>query len=97
MARSLTALGYEADVRRDPPGDEEQADAAIINLSWTRPGPEELVAKLHASRIPVIAHAGHREKELIELGKAAGADVLATNSELTFKLPQLLEKLLGDR
>ena len=41
----------------------------------------------------MIAHAGHKEKELLELGKDLEVDRLATNSELTYKLPQILEEL----
>ena len=38
----------------------------------------------------VIAHAGHKEKDLLEMGRQAGSDHVATNGELTFKIELLL-------
>jgi len=93
LTQSLKAFGHEPAVRTGLPAEAEGATAAIINLGSKSPDPAALVTRLHELGIRVIAHAGHREKELIELGRAAGADVLATNSELTFKLPKLVEDL----
>lgn len=94
LAQSLRGLGHEAQVLGGLPADDERADAAIINLGSSAPPPGELVARLHALGIPVIAHAGHKEKELHALGRQAGADRLATNSELTYKLPEILAEIL---
>jgi hypothetical protein len=51
------------------------------------------VAKLQELGAYVIGHAGHKEKELHAAGRDAGCDRLATNSELTNKLPQMLEEI----
>ena len=85
LMQTLRKLGHEPILTQKP----GPADAAIVNLG--EGDPKELVAQLHASGVKVIAHAGHKEKLLHQLGRDAGADVLATNSELTYKLPQLLE------
>ncbi len=88
LVQSLKALGHEALlVTAVSPG----ASVAIVNLS--DPGVGERVSELHAAGAKVIGHAGHKEKELLELGRLAGVDVLATNSELTFKLPEILAGL----
>jgi hypothetical protein len=77
------------------PDSSEGAGAAIVNLGDRSLPAGELVAKLHELGVKVIAHAGHKEKDLHALGREAGADVLATNSQLTFKLPELLAQVDG--
>jgi len=51
------------------------------------------VVALKAMGAVVIGHAGHKEKELLAAGKEAGCDRLATNSELTNKLHQILQEI----
>ena len=92
LRQSLTALGHEAVLRTALPAEDEQADAAIVNLGSATLRPQELVPALNRLGIHVIGHAGHKEKELHSLGKEVGCSTLATNSELTFKLPGLLDK-----
>lgn len=93
LAQTLRGTGHEPLVRTTWPESDEGAEAAIVNLGSGELRPSELVPRLQELGVRVIAHAGHREKELMELGRAAGADVLATNRELTYKLPQLLRDL----
>lgn len=90
FAQTLRAHGHEPLIRKGLPEDTEDAEVAIVNLGWTAPSPVELVGRLHELGIPVLAHAGHKEKDLMALGKEAKADVLATNSQITFKLPELI-------
>ncbi len=66
------------------------ADVAILPL---RPGCADTVYDLHARGIKVVGHAGHKEKDLLYMGKTAGCDAVVTNSELTFKLDQVLAGL----
>lgn len=96
LVRSIRGLGH------DPlTGDAKNlvaADVAVINLGELAGGGADLIARLHAQGTKVIAHAGHKEKDLLALGKDSGADILASNSQLTFKLPELLERArLGTR
>jgi hypothetical protein len=67
---------------------EGSADVAILNLS--SPAFSDLVAALKSAGVYTIGHAGHKEKDLLQLGREAGCDAVATNSELTFKLEKLL-------
>jgi hypothetical protein len=93
LSQTLRGTGHEPLLRKGLPEDAEGAAVAVINLGQSSPDPRDLVQRLHNLGVRVLAHAGHKEKELLELGRLAGADRLATNSELTFKLPQLVEEL----
>jgi len=93
LVQSLKAFGHEPLLRKGLPEDAEGAEVAIINLGTKSPDPADLVASLHRLGVRVLAHAGHRETELLELGKRAGADRLATNRELTYQLPKLMDAL----
>ena len=68
---------------------EGAAGAAIVNLGDPNVGP--IVSELASRGIYTIAHAGHKEKELINLGKQMKVDRVASNSEITNKLPQMLD------
>jgi hypothetical protein len=93
LVKTLTAFGHTAVLVRELPIQADGASVAVINLGTKEPAPGVLVERLHELGIKVIAHAGHRETELIALGKASGADVLATNREITYKLPELVASL----
>jgi hypothetical protein len=87
---SLRMLGHECILLNSLPTD-GTADVAIVNLG--EGDPKTLIQNLRARGIPSIAHAGHKEMELHEVGREAGADYLVTNSEITHKLPDLLAKI----
>jgi len=88
LLQSLRALGHAGLVLTSVPNELPEARAAIVNLG--SPNAAMLVPKLKEKGIYVIAHAGHKEKDLRELGNQLGVDRLASNSELTFKLADLL-------
>jgi len=92
LLQSLRGFGHEGIIKKSLPDSAEGAEVAIVNLGSTTPSPIDLVQRLHSLGIRVLAHAGHKEKQLLQLGREAGADILATNSELTFKLPELVER-----
>lgn len=87
LRQTLQAFGHEVALGRGP----QPCDVAIIDLA--RPTMANDVAKLHDLGAYVIGHAGHKEKDLHAAGKAAGCDKLATNGEITAKLPQMLEQI----
>lgn len=89
LAKSLQTLGHEAVVLSSVPT-EGRADVAILNLGSLKLPGAELAPVLKARGVYTIAHAGHKEKALLEVGRVAGCDRIATNSELTFKLEGLL-------
>jgi hypothetical protein len=75
-------------------GDEvvtENPDVAIVNLG--EPGVREQVAALKAQNVAIIAHAGHKEAELHDLGRGLGCDQLVTNRELTVRLADILDRV----
>ena len=90
FVNTVRGSGHEAVVTSAIP--EGIADAAIVNLG--DPNVESLVIGLTERGIYTIAHAGHKEKELINLGKQIKVDRVATNSEITNKLPQMLAEAI---
>ncbi len=88
LRQSANAFGHEALVAGQVP--EGDFDLAIVNLG--EPTAASQIATLKARGIAIVAHAGHKEKELLELGRELGVDRLATNSELTNKLDKILEE-----
>jgi hypothetical protein len=92
LTNTLRKLGHEPELRRTPDSTGNEAPVAIVNLGADSFGPTTLVPVLRAAGVTVIGHAGHKEKELHELGRQAGCDILATNSELTYKIEALLER-----
>lgn len=88
FVNSLKGFGHEAVVTTKVP--EGTADAAIVNLS--DPNVAQVVEELAERNIYTIAHAGHKEKDLIELGKQIKVDRIATNGEITKKIHVILEE-----
>ncbi|MFI5386908.1 MAG: hypothetical protein ACHQ50_12405 [Fimbriimonadales bacterium] len=93
LVQSLRKLGHEPLLRSKMPDDPEGAKAAIVNLGDQGLDAKTLVARLHDLGVPVIAHAGHKERDLHELGLEAKAEILASNSQITFKLAELLSSI----
>jgi hypothetical protein len=93
LVQTVRNLGHEALLRTKMPESKEDAMVAIVNLGDRGLDPSALVSKLHELGVKVIAHAGHKEKDLMALGREAGADILASNSQLTFKLDELLKQV----
>ncbi len=90
LRQSVSSLGHEAVLFSSLPNQAVAGEIAIVNLGSSKIAPDVLVPILKEVGIRVIAHAGHKEKELRELGKSLGCDRIASNSELTFKLAELL-------
>jgi hypothetical protein len=89
LLQTLKALGHEATIETQIPG-KEPAKVAILNLASKNFA--DLVPPLRAAGVYTICHAGHKEKDLLQLGREAGCDAVATNSELTYKIEKLLER-----
>jgi hypothetical protein len=90
FVNTVRGSGHEAVVTATVPDD--TADVAIVNLGDANVG--AIVAELTERGIYTIAHAGHKEKDLIELGKQIKVNRVATNSEITNKLPKMLEEVI---
>ena len=93
FVNTVKGSGHEAVVTIAVPNG--TADAAIVNLG--DPNVESTVTELAKKGVYTIAHAGHKEKELIELGKQIKVDRVATNSEITNKLPQMLDEAIAQK
>jgi hypothetical protein len=92
LRKSLVGLGHEAIVISRLGAEIPTGDVAILNFGsilWS----EALVARLRESGVKTIGHAGHKEKEKLELGRIAGIDTVVTNSTLTYKLETILQDL----
>ena len=92
LSNALKKLGHDAKVVTEISPD-ATADVAILNLGSNALPAAELAPKLHQLGVETIAHAGHKETELLELGRDLGIDKLVTNSELTFKIENILNDL----
>lgn len=90
LMKSLTALGHKPILAASPVEEMPAAEVAIINLGAAEFDPPALVPRLRSEGSYVIGHAGHKERDLRAMGKAAGCDRIASNSEMTFKLESLL-------
>jgi hypothetical protein len=93
FALTVNGSGHEGIVATHVP--EGTADVAIVNLS--DPNVSKIVDELNERGIYTIAHAGHKEKELLELGKQIKVSRIATNGEITKRLPQLLSEVPAQR
>ena len=87
LTNALSKLGYEPILASAVSCD---APVAIVNLG--APDLQHLVPLLREQGIVTLGHAGHKEKELHSLGAEVGCDILATNSELTFKIESLMDR-----
>lgn len=85
LTKGIEAFGHESIVTNNA---KQDADLAIVNLSETRSA--WIVPDLQERGVPILAHAGHKEKELLELGRQLKVTRLVTNSELTHKFDKLL-------
>ena len=92
LKKAALALGHDAVTLDRIPDDIPQAQAAIVNLGSDSLGVDVLLPLLKQKGIWTVGHAGHKEKALLEAGREAGCDLIASNSTLTFKLDQVLAK-----
>lgn len=90
LRMGVKRLGLEAIVNQP----QAEADVAIVNLGEVDPS---TIRALKARGCIVIGHAGHKEKELIERGRAARCDLIVTNGALTHKLDQILKEATSAR
>ena len=90
LANGVRAAGHSPVTFLNATKEWPAADVAIVNLGSAEFPAKELVPALRADGIKVVAHAGHKETELLELGKEVECDRLATNGELAKRLKHIL-------
>ena len=94
LSSGIKLLGFEVMVLEKLPESLPESDVAIINLGSAKMPPETVIPLLKDRGIKIIAHAGHKEKPVLDLGNEYGADLVVTNSELTHKLGDILAKFV---
>ncbi|MBN8690067.1 MAG: hypothetical protein J0L72_04645 [Armatimonadetes bacterium] len=95
LLQTLRHLGHEPTLMKCEEFEPNGAEVAIVNLgSGTLPA-AQIVPKLKAFGVHVIGHSGHKEKGLQASGAELGCDQVVSNSQLTFKLDQLLANISG--
>ncbi len=82
-ARNLGLRAVVLSAHDDPP---EDATLAIVHLDLPGLIEHDLVGRLKARGVHTIGHAGHKEKELLDRGKALGVDEVVTNSTLVHRI-----------
>ncbi|MFM9871893.1 MAG: hypothetical protein ACKVQS_00345 [Fimbriimonadaceae bacterium] len=95
LRKSVTGLGHEAVVVSRLKAELPDCDVAILNLGSETLWSTELVAGLKAKNVHLIGHAGHKEKQKLEAGREEGVDQVVSNSTLTFKLDEVLARVLA--
>lgn len=90
LAKTVRSLGHEAVVLTHVPEVMPNAEVAILNLGNEKLSGPSVIHALHEQGTKIIAHAGHKEKDLLEAGREHGCDLIVSNGSLTFKLDEHL-------
>lgn len=90
LRQTVAGLGHEPILLGRIPEELPPADVAVVNLGAKAFDPESLVPRLKAEGLVVLAHAGHVETDLIEMGRRAGCDQILSNGQITFHLERAL-------
>lgn len=90
LKKAAQAAGHECSVCSSLDEDLPQSDVAVVGLGSRTIDPREAVPGLKATSAYVIGHAGHKEPDLLELGKALGCDRVVTNGEIARKFAEMV-------
>lgn len=90
LRNGLQSLGHEAIVVSSLPPDLPRANAAIVNLTSRADAFTQMIPRLKDAGIYVIAHAGHKDKQLLDVGRSLNCDAVVTNGILFHKLAAVL-------
>ncbi|MBC8142610.1 MAG: response regulator [Armatimonadetes bacterium] len=92
---TVTVVGSEAAAKAALSGSPAPV-AVLVALTVRRVDPFALIRFVKATypAIPVLAFAGHVERELHEKARQSGADLVTANSSVAMHLPALLTRLL---
>lgn len=93
FSNALKAAGHEAVVLLPSATEWPDAQVGVINLGHPESELRRLVFAMRERGVKVLAHAGHKEGDKLGFGRELGADKVVTNSEITHKLPQILESM----
>ena len=101
LQAALKNCGYEVLTLAGRPSDLDRVVGAlpsllVINLAGRFSG-AEFIRTLRScpelSELPIVGYAGHVERDRLQQGLAAGADLVAPNSAMHRAMPEVLAKL----
>ena len=92
LTRALAALGHQAAASPRLPADLTGIQTAILNLNTPEPRLSEEAAALQAAGIFLIAHAGHKERDLLQKGRSLGIDLVVTHSTIAHHLGRVMDQ-----
>jgi CheY-like chemotaxis protein len=103
IASAVTACGHRPQVVRTGAAFQEalrkHPAAAILNLASSRLDAITAIRDAKSDRstrtIPLLGFCGHADAPRRAAARSAGCDVVATNGEVSSKLPRLLQALFG--
>ena len=102
-SNQLQQMKYRVHTERDPAAAaaaarEHQPILALFYLTCRRSDPCAAIAELKADEklkhIPILAFAEHTNAALLDRARAAGAEVVTSNSAIAQHLPQLVDRAL---
>ncbi len=96
ISQTLKASDIPFQLASKVPDSAEGIAVAIVPLSCKLLSPEACIPALLHLGIPVIAHAGHRDAELLQLGRDLNATQVVTNGSLARSLPTILRQFLQE-
>lgn len=89
---AIVAAGWECVVASE--GQWRDVRALVVGLYAPEEALRRVVAEARRNRLPVVGHAGHKEKALLNLGRELGCDRVLTNGELAHRLKAHLQAVL---
>lgn len=99
LGYTLRVVGTEAAALEAAGKSDPVFDAILVNLTARRYDAPHLIRELKAAdatrAIPLLAFAGHVEKDKHAAAREAGADLVAANSSVSLHLAALLSRLLN--
>ena len=102
LIAALQACGYQVHTEAVAPDLAERIvrlrpQLVVVSLAARRFDPLAVIQAVRrdpaGSALPILAYAGHVERELLQAGLNAGADMVAPNSALRGSLPEVLAGL----
>jgi CheY-like chemotaxis protein len=106
IREGLRPLGYTLQVASTEESARQQAEkaeliAVLVNLNARRYDPATVIRQFKTeaktAHIPLLAFAGHVEREKHQTAREAGADMIAANSSVAMHLAPLLQRLLSGK
>ena len=101
LGYTLRVVGTKAAAMEAAGQTETAPDAILVNLTSRRYDAPHLIRELKAAEatrsIPLLAFAGHVEKDKHAAAREAGADMIAANSSVSLHLAALLARLLNNQ